>query len=820
MHRSLGALGLLFALGLWSGCTSPEERFANHVARGERYSAENEPRKALLEYQSALKIRPDDAEINERVGDLLLEERAADDAAFFYREAHRLEPGRTSAVIKEARTLLFRDPRRAQQLLRQALEAAPDDADVHRALSELALIHRSVQPALEAATRAAELAPDDPASWMQLGKVHLARVRDAQLARRRPEDEAFEAAVAAFDRADQTAGGSVHARLEKARTLGVRRESREQSVQVYRDAMALALEQPDHLNRVVAAEATAQHARAVDDAELERFALRQLVSIAPARLDAWSRLSSLAPDVEAGDAIYAELLAKRPQDPLAHVSYANFLIRSRRSDDAIVHLEEALEDGVASPLMWEQLLRLRLGARLYADARATFVRMADAFPNDPITRRAEARLALLTGHTEQAAEILRALVLEDETVESQLLLARAEQRLGNLQRALAAVDRAIALEQGFSASSLELKARIHFEAGEWAPAVQALNEIVARGAELRERDRILRGTALYELGRAGLGRQALLRALEEPRPLPNASLEYLRREGERDPEGARAHLEKAFENHPTHVGVLEALSLWDAREGRLEQAIARLDGVIESRRVKPQVLLLRADLHARAGDFDAAEADALRAFEADPDSPEALDLLFGIYVAKGDTAEVTRSFREAEEAGVLHAGARLLLGRLALHEGDVATARRMFEKVLEEHPDMASAQSDLALLLAKQDEDLERALTLAKQAQQGLDRDPGVAYRLGYAYLRSGRHEAALVELRRARELADGAHRPRLVPPIYYHMGLALRALDRDQEAIEAFESALALDAAFPEADDARRQIEGLRAAAKAANAS
>ena len=46
-------------------------------------------------------------------------------------------------------------------------------------------------------------------------------------------------------------------------------------------------------------------------------------------------------------------------------------------------------------------------------------------------------------------------------------------------------------------------------------------------------------------------------------------------------------------------------------------------------------------------------------------------------------------------------------------------------------------------------------------------------------------------------------------PALYYQMGLALRSLDRGDEASHAFERALSISSSFPEADDARRALEG-----------
>jgi tetratricopeptide (TPR) repeat protein len=808
-------LGLVWLIA----CTSPEERFADHVARGEAYTADGELKKALLEYNSALKIRPDDAELNERVGDVLRAQRSPQDAAFFYREAHRLEPERTSAMLKEARLLLKDDPRRARQLIERAIETNPNDPFALRTRSELELSQGRMEKALEAAEKAAELAPEEPSGWMQVGSVHLARLIRERAAKRTSAPEEFEAAIAAFRRADETAGGDARARLEIARTLAVSRGRRSETIAAYREAVDFARGNADPAMQVAVAESAAGYGRAAGNPDLETWALRQLVGASKGRLDAWQRLAQLAEDAEAADAVYREMLAEQPDNPLAHIQYANALIRSDRRDEAIAHLEEALEDGVQSPLMWEQLLRLRMRLGQLADARATLVRMADAFPEDPITRRAKARLLLMTGQVEEAAEILRQLMLEEESVDGQSLLARAESRAGNQRRAVAAIDRAIALSRPVQIRLLEQKANIHMDGEEWPEVVQALNEIVARGTPLSPSKRVLRGVALYEIGRAKLGRQALLNALEED-PLPEAAIEYARREGERDPEGARRYLEASVERYPTHRGLLSELTAWDLRQGRADEALARLDKTIENHQVRPPVLLLRADLLARAGRYDAAEADALRAFEAAPTSPEALDLLFRIYVGQGKAEEATKAFREAEEAGVLHAGARVLLGRLSAYLGDTDGARAMFEKVLEENPDLSSAQGDLAFLLAQQGEDLDRALDLARRARHNAERDPRAAHRLGYVYLRSGRNEAAVAELFRAARLADESVEPGLKSPIYYHLGLALRAMDRDQEAVAAFSTALKLDDDFPEADDARRQIDGIRQGDAGSNAS
>ena len=201
----------------------------------------------------------------------------------------------------------------------------------------------------------------------------------------------------------------------------------------------------------------------------------------------------------------------------------------------------------------------------------------------------------------------------------------------------------------------------------------------------------------------------------------------------------------------------------------------------------------------------------LRAFEAAPTLPGAVELLFEIYRRQGRLAEARRSFEEAESAGVLHAGARLLLARLYLSQGELAKAQQAFEKVVAEQPELASARNDLAFVLAERGEQLDRAVELARGAPPALGNNPAAIDTLGYVHYRAGRLEAALAELQRAVALAES--RPARRAPIYtYHLGLVLQALDRKGEAANAFQRALASGEDFPEAEDARRRLESVLA--------
>ena len=820
IRRSSGRL-LLTTVLLLAACASREERFADHVERGERLAAEGRLSEAVLEYQSALDLEPRNAELYQRLGDLLVRQRLLREAVPFYREAFQLDPERIDAAMSEARLLAFDDPKRARELVQLGLERAPDRPNVQRQRAYVALARGDVEEAQQAAERAVELEPESSARWSELGKVHQARIRKHQLEKTPVPAEVYQAALDAFARADGIAKGDARAQFESARVLAAWAGHREQAIAAYRGAIETAKRLADAEGRIFAAKAFDDYARGQRNNALRRESLRAVVEASPDDYEAWEDLVILSDgqQVPRGEEVCRELVAKRADDPRSHRVYVNYLLRKRRRSDAIVYLRSTLDEGPALPPLWEQLIEIQIRGGQLADARASFEDLSDAFPGEPVTRSAEARLALAEGRAAAAAAILRQLMQTHESVEGQRMLALAEQRLGDLPAAVTAIERAIALAP-FSPRLYRIKASIDYDAKNWGKLLIDYRTLAGRGRRLSASDEVRRAQALYELGNPDSGRAVLEQVLARPDAPVDAAIEFARREGGTRFAAARSALLAARKREPGDARLLEALVQLELTARRADRALALLDAEVEAGRARPRELLLRAQVLASTGALERAEKDVLRAFEAAPMLPGAVELLFEIYRRQGRLAEVRRSFEEAESAGVLHSGARLLLGRLYLSQGELVKAQQAFEKVVAEQPEIASARNDLAFVLAERGEQLDRALELALGVQQALGNSPAAIDTLGYVHYRAGRLEAALAELQRAVALAES--RPGQASPVYaYHLGLVSQALDRKGEAADAFQRALAGGKDFPESEDARRRLESVLATTPAgANAS
>lgn len=817
-------LALLAAAATCAACASSDEQVAKHLQVGRELAEKGKIDAALLEYRSALRIDPQSAEVNERLGRLL---QAQEDpsAASYLRDAYRLDRERVNAGMTAARLLMPTDPQAASQLVGEALLRVPKPAIVHLAESDLALLQGSSRRAISAARRALALEPESAAAWYQLGKAYQARsfernqrdrlARRSHLkAQRALPDSVYQAAFEAFERADELAeGGDIRALIERARVFGSWPGHESEAEQAFRLAMQRAARNRSKREKLLVADSAVRFARVSQRDEFLSWALRVMVKVSPDLVTVWRQLAQLE-DRRGGDglAILQRLVERRPNNAAAHVVFSDYLMeRPDGVGPAIAHLRSLVERGLDPPEIYEQLVRAYTLRGKLTSARTSYEQLAEKYPQHAVTRRTAARLAIAEGRYDAASKLLRSLASELDEPGIQLLLAQSELLRGDLPNATAAVERALQRSEEPSPALLRLKARIHYQAREWKLVEESFQRLARSGVQLTGDERLMVVRALYETDQPEAGRAALLRLLASEAPPPEAAVEFARREGGEDRDSAYGFLKQALERSPGNRDVIAVLTDMDLAAGAVRKALRRIDRAIGAQEPRPEILMLRARVLAQLGKLEAAEVDALRAFEARPELDGLADLLFSIYRAQGSLLEAQRSFEQAQTAGLLHPGAQLLLSRLYLYHGERDKARQMLEAVLEARPTMVRAKNDLAYLLAEDGEELDLAMDLAEQAQQLASGDASVADTVGFVYLRKGLYEAAVQQFRYAIQLAGDA--PNQQFPVYhYHLGLALKALDRNEEAAGAFEKALELDSDFAHADDARSQLEATRA--------
>jgi tetratricopeptide (TPR) repeat protein len=336
--------------------------------------------------------------------------------------------------------------------------------------------------------------------------------------------------------------------------------------------------------------------------------------------------------------------------------------------------------------------------------------------------------------------------------------------------------------------------------------------------------RLLLARTYYEGGEPAEGQAVLLEMLDLDAPPKMAVIEFALREGSKPRQRPRVRqaLEAAHERHPDDSRFFLQLVNLHLAAGQQAVALQRLDEADLTAQTS-DVSMLRAYLRADQGNIDGAIQDARHAFNSNPELPGLVDLFVAI-LSRSDQAmkeidnqrSLIRDGRTKMHTtpGYLDAGLpwrSLLVARLHVILGQDARAVAQLDEAIKKYEVNREIELDLAFLLAKAGQSLPRAQQLALKATRedatgarGLDT-------VGFVFLERGKNQVALEQFRKAIENAEAPE-----PLYHYHEYLALERLERNEEALRAIETVLALNPHFPDASRIRNELRAERTDATA----
>ena len=145
-----------------------------------------------------------------------------------------------------------------------------------------------------------------------------------------------------------------------------------------------------------------------------------------------------------------------------------------------------------------------------------------------------------------------------------------------------------------------------------------------------------------------------------------------------------------------------------------------------------------------------------------------------------------------------------MVGMILEVQGKRDQAKGRYEQALQIDPNAAVAANNLAYMYAEQGGNLDVALQLAQTAKQGLPDSAEVSDTLGFVYLKKDLVSLAIPPLE-----ASAKKDPQNWT-YQYHLGLAYSKGGEKAKAKQALERALAINASFPGAEEARKTLAGL----------
>ena len=483
-------------------------------------------------------------------------------------------------------------------------------------------------------------------------------------------------------------------------------------------------------------------------------------------------------------------LAKPEEVATAYALFGNFYFARDRFDDGVATIEKGIE--VAK----DPLDLIYALAKMYRDK----------------------------GDTQKADEMMeRATQKQPDQVRPWLALSAYRGSQGDLEGALGAVEKALAIDPNHEASKLR-KAEVLLEVGyrddkpeniaegrklvegvlaaqpsnpgalfvkaktdmadsKFEPAIQALRSAIDVKPNWPEAHFLL-GTALRLTGQRSAARTELARALEI-----DASLLEARRvlaevhadlgEHEYAVEEGRRYLQKKPDAHETRVRVAQSLVFL----GRLDEALREVNEIPESARDETVDFAL-GRIYTAKGENAKARELLLKALEKRPNHPDILRGLLQIEEKLGQTKESLARIEKALAEKPEDPKLQQLAAVVALSQGRVDDATKALEHAIEVAPDDMTSYQQLADLYVRTGR-TSQTIEIYEKALQRKPDQPRIHHFLGVLYEYGGKPEVAVTHYEEAIKLSpDLAESKNNLAYLYAESGKNLdRALDLAQDA-------------------------------------
>ena len=734
--------------------TNPEAQKAEHLRRGQQYFEAQKYSEAILEYRNAVKLDEKSGEARRRLAE-------AYDRAGEKRNA-------------------------AREYLRAA-DLMPDDADVQLAAATVRLRAGQFE---DAKTAAARVLAKDPKN------VRALLIRANAIAGTADLDTAISDAEDAIQL--EPAAGDLYVNLGALNLQGERREEAEKA---FRQAVKV---DPGSAS---AHSALGNFLWSIGQTKEAEASFRRVLEIDPASVQANRTLALFL--LTRGRVKEAEkplqFLAAQTSDVSDRLRLADYYMLANRRDEGIKLLEVLANDKQGRGPAQARLAAAEYAAGRRAEAHRILDVVLAMDPNAAAALQVKAKFLFYENRLDEAATAAAAAAKANpESTMALYLLGKVHLAQKNYSEALDDFNEILRLNPRAAAAQLQLS-RIRLAIGDAQAAVAHAKMAVDAAPHVP--------IARLALARSLLNTRDFAKAEPELKDLvksfPNSAVVHaafgdlhLLKGNYAD---ARRAFDRARELDPLSVEGLAGLVALDLVGKNPQAARSRIEGAVAASPKNATVLLLAATMYEALKDAPKTEEMLKRAVEADASNPQAFMRLGQHYYRNGRIQEGKAAFEKVLAQQPQSAGAQTMMAVLASREGKEDEARSWYEKALASNPRAAVAANNLAWLYAKRGENLDVALQLAQTAKSVMPEDPEINDTLGWLYVLKGVPSLAIPPLQQSVQ-----SRP-LNPVGLYHLGIAyLRAGDLIK-AQQSLEQALALNAKFDGADEARKAIASLQ---------
>lgn len=741
----------LFAFSV-SGChRDPNVRKQKFLEQGDRDYDKGEYASALISYGRAVQVDPRFPDAHYK---LALTHLKMASWAFAYQELRRtldLQPDNWDAQLRLGQIELAGGKRQeAKDRALLILKNNPAHVEAQTLLSQADTTLGNLPLALQEANEALTMAPDRPASYLNLGQI--------QIRGGHPEQAELN-----FQKAQSLDPKG----LSSYMTLGNFYQQQKRWMEAEKQfQQAVQVAPSDPLPRAALASLYFSQGQAAHAEQVLTDAKNQLSSVPSAyRMLGDSYLAR--GDKAKAVAEFGELVLKYPNDLGVLRTYVQLLILNNRWDEAQKLDEELLKK---SP----------------QDAEALILK---------------AQMQLRDKKPEQAIPTLQgALKSSPDNAFGHYQLGLAYQEKADLQQAEKEWREAVRLRPSLSEAWLALSASAS-QRGDWKALEETSNELKKHAPNSVDAY-LNHATARLNLGDP-LGAEADLVHVRQQMPksaLPYIKLGELRMIQHRAPEG-EALFRQALGIDPDSVEATHGLVQVFLAKNKPADALKFVDDQLARSPGNSALYVLQGELLLQLKQSDQAMSSLARALELDNKNLNALVLLAQLQARAGKQDQAIANYQRALEFAPNDVRLYVLLGTAYESMGNWQQAQSTYQKALTIQPDHPLASNNLAYLLLEHGGSPTVALTLAQVARKGLPNLPNSADTLGWAYYNNAAYSVATPLFEEAIKKGPDNQTYR------YHLAMNYRKLNDLTRARTELGKVISLNPTSPIAELARQAL-------------
>lgn len=748
----------LCAVLLFSSCSQSPEKL---LATANRYHDSKKYKEASILYQKTIAKDKTNAEAYYREGLNLLDQHQPFQAMGFLRRAVDLKPSNTDAAVKLSEIYLAiyaSDTRKYKNMLNDVRDlskkiaaSAPNSYQSYRMQGLLALADRNTTEALDDFTKANGLKPNQPDLVGWYAQTLMAANRRDQ----------------AMDLVKQTLAQN------KAWGAGY-------------DFLFM------------------QYSRGGDRQKAEEI-LRERVKNDPDTAAGYINLSNFLLGTNRfseADTLMQTLLKNKKDFPTAHQLVGDFYIRAKKYDQALEQYKVGLDEDPKQAVPYQERIIAVKELTGKRDAALQLAKdLAEKNPKDIKANQIYASLLLQRGtKADLSSSVVELKKLVQKNPTNALLhldLARGYYGLGQVDNALGESREALRQDSKLLAASL-LSAKINADRGEWGTALDQTQDVLSAQPGNVEA-RLIHAQALLGSGQADKARAELEAVVASAPKLNDAHLQlatlYIQ---QKEVEKAKAQFEKVWASTPPDYRGFVGLQGIKMSQGKVDEAISAMRDLVQkdpkNEGLRSELATFEANGAARTQKSDPAGSKQLAQSAVDnlqellKTSPKDE----GTWIRLGTLQRMEQqndaalaSFQKATELNPRNAVAYLNYGLLLEAVGKKKEASDAYNRVLGIDPRNTLALNNLAFLNAESRTNLDRAMTLATQAQRQVPNSPDVSDTLGYVYYQKDLNAEALRIFQRV--VQDAPQNP----TFRFHLAMALLKQGDKQGARSEAEKAI-----------------------------